>query len=204
MVNLAFPTDGIVGELWWQAEPAWEPVFATGVVTVPDGTDVNLDVARIESVKRSAAGLEVDYGNEPLDLGFLRELPGDGIAGLKVNYWIVPGSFPAVAHLAPRLRQLSLAATDLDDGALTIVAQLRRLNSLQVYGNRFTDEGMQHLAALQDLEELYVEEGTLSAAAFRFAARLPRLARLAGLDEVPMPTTDIDRVKAMLPGVNVC
>lgn len=204
MPELSFPAKEIVGELSWQAGPTWEPVFATGVVAVPDGTDVSLDVARIESVQRSAAGLEVGYSNEPLDLGFVRRLPVDSITSLKVNYWIVSGSFPSVRHLAPGLRELTLAATDLDDGALAIVAQLHRLKSLQIYGNKFTDDGMQQLAALQDLEELYVEEGTLSPAAFAFAGRLPRLTQLAGLDETPMSAADIDRVKAMLPGVNVC
>jgi hypothetical protein len=203
VVELSFPAHEIVGEVSWLAGPAWEPVLASGVVAVPDDAVVSLDVARIESVHRSSAGLEVGYSNEPLDLGFVCNLPVDSITSLKINYWIVPESFPSVRHLAPGLRELYLAATDLDDGALAVVAELQSLKSLQMYGNRFTDAGIQQLTALKELKELYVEESTLSPSAFAFASHLPKLAQLAGLSEASMTVADIDQVKAMLPGVNV-
>jgi hypothetical protein len=66
-------------------------------------------------------------------------------------------------------------------GDLT-VAKLTGLTYLQTFGNNFTDRGVQQLATLVNLD-LYLEEQTLTLAAFDFVERLPHLTRL-GLQDV--------------------
>lgn len=115
---------------------------------------------------------------------------------------MLPETFDAVVHLGPGLRHLTLVRSDLDDAALTVIAQLHGLASLQTFGNRFTDAGVQRLAALSQLQHLYLEEETLTVAAFTFAARLPRLVHL-GLQDVPISTEELEALQAAMPNVRV-
>jgi hypothetical protein len=231
MICLPFPANEIFGTLEWPGCRTDWPVLATGAVMVPDDSEITLSVSRIEEVLPCSGpdigihindphieahgesalaaqgfrtGWEVKEGNQSLDLEFLRRLPAGSIRSLNLTYWILPESFSAVTHLAPGLRSLRLAATALNDTALQTVAQLYGILELQTFGNQFTDEGVQQLAALQDLEDLYMEERGLSVLAFEFAARLPHLVRIAGLGEVPMSTSDLSWLKARLPGVDIC
>lgn len=57
VVELRFPQDEIVGTLDWIGthDSEW-PILARGVVDVPDGTAVELDVMNIVSVEPSACG----------------------------------------------------------------------------------------------------------------------------------------------------
>jgi hypothetical protein len=227
VARLGFPDDQIVGTLDWPRYRA-EPVLASGVVTVPDGVEISLNVNLIESVRRtdtplinsrltihgtespgepvspddSAESWEITGSGEPADLAFLRQLPGDAITNLHLQAPIVPGSFAAVTHLTPGLRRLYLGWTDLTDDALDSVSQLRGLVYLQTWSNQFTDHGVQQLAALTELESLYLEEETLTAAAFAFAARLPRLTRL-GLQDVPITADEVAELRLRLPGVGI-
>jgi hypothetical protein len=124
-----------------------------------------------------------------------------------VWYRIVPASFGAVAHLAPGLRHLSLTLNCMDDDAVAVVAGLPALESLQIYGGSFTDQGMQQLGRLRNLRDLHIEEEGLTACAFRFAASMPALIRLTGPDETldePMDPAELDKLRRMLPHVSVC
>ena len=105
-------------------------VPARGVVTVPDGVEISLDVM-------------VTGSRKPADLSFLRQLPADSITDLQLDAPIRPESVAAVTHLAPGLRRLYLAWADLTDDALTHVSKLYGLTYLQSWGNRFTDRGVQ-------------------------------------------------------------
>jgi hypothetical protein len=111
-------------------------------------------------------------------------------------------TFDAVAHLAPGLRKLYLVWTGFSDVVLETVAQLTGLTYLQTFGNNFTDHGVQQLAALLNLDHLYIEEHTLTAAAFDFTDQLPRLAQL-GLQDVPISENELQRLRERLPGVDV-
>jgi hypothetical protein len=229
MPSLRFPPGQAVGTLeWLGSERAAAPVLATGVVTVPDEAEITLDVMLIESVRRSdgpnralhssfsrraadgavefvaedSESWEITGSREPVDLGFLRHLPADSIANLHMRVPIVAESFDSVMHLALGLRRLYLAVTDLTDDALAAVGALRGLVYLQTWGNRFTDRGVQQLASLTRLESLYLEEETLSAAAFDFAATLPHLARL-GFQDVPLSDVEIAELRRRLPNVDV-
>ena len=107
-----------------------------------------------------------------------------------------------MTHLAPGLRSLYLAWADLEDDALAHVSKLEGLIYLQTWGNRFTDRGVQQLAALTRLESLYLEEEPLSAAAFDFVVGLPHLARL-GLQDVPLTDAELADLRRRLPDVDV-
>jgi hypothetical protein len=61
---------------------------------------------------------------------------------------------------------------------------------------------VQQLAALTSLQSLYLEEETLSAAAFNFAVSLSHLSRL-GVQDVPLTEVELAELRRRLPGVNV-
>ena len=180
-------------------------------------------------------GYSVGSADEPVDLEFLRALPPDGVSELSVG-GVVPGSFGAVAHLAPGLRDLSLYLDDLGDDPAAVIAQLRALESLALYGDEdgrgqlddhaldliadlpalaylslldgaYTERGLRHLVRLPQLRHLHVEREGLTASMFEFAAAMPALSTLTGLDEFgqdgPMAPAEVDRVRAMLPGISL-
>ena len=86
-----------------------------------------------------------------------------------------------------------------------VVADLPALESLQLLGGSFTGLGLQRLGRLRNLQALHVEREDLPPSAFGFAAGLPRLTRLTGLDETdnPMPRAELDQLRRMLPGITV-
>lgn len=139
---------------------------------------------------------------ETVDLGVLHDLRSDVIQSLSVRS-ADEASFAAVAHLAPGLHRLDLGWTGLSDAVLSTVAKLFELIYLQTFGNRFTDRGIQQLAALVNLEHLYLEEETLTSAGFDFIERLPQLTNL-GLQDVPLSNLEITQLRSRLPGVTVC
>lgn len=98
--------------------------------------------------------------NAPVDLGFVRDLPPDGIEALRIRA-ASEDSLDALVHLAPGLRRLYLIHTGFTDAALSTIARLHGLVYLQAWGNTFTDAGVQQLVALRNLESLYLEEETL-------------------------------------------
>jgi hypothetical protein len=208
MRQLSFPDDEIVGILDWPGLHATHggPVLATGVVEVPEETEISLNVHRIKAMTRdnfsrggfirttpSGVVASHDFGwhstgsdDEPLDLGFLLRLSPESIADLRiVGGAVLAGSLTALPHLAPGLKRLYLGFNEFEDAVLKPVAQLQNLLWLQTWDNRFTDAGVQQLASLKQLESLYLEEESLTPAAFDFVSGLPRLRRLGVADEWP-------------------
>jgi hypothetical protein len=178
----------------------------------------------------------VETGDEPVDLEFLRDLPSDSVRELSLYDVVVPTSFAAVAHLAAGLRDLSLYLDDLGDDAPSVIAELTALESLRLHGNddgpsrlddhalsaiadlpaleylalldgSYTEQGLQQLRRLPYLRHLHVEREGLTAPMFQFAASMPALTRLTGLDEFgddgPMPPAEVDQVRAMLPHIDM-
>jgi hypothetical protein len=191
-------------------------------------------------------GASVEYGDEAVDLEFIGGLPADSVFDLSLAGDIVPGSFAAVAHLAPGLRHLSVDLDDLGDDAPSVIARLTGLESLKLSGGSaddddpdsptfgpwrlddhalseiaglpaletltlldgaYTEQCLQHLGRLRTLRHLHIEREGLTPPMFRFAADMPALTRLTGLDEFgddgPMPPADVDQVRAMLPHINM-
>jgi hypothetical protein len=288
---LRFPAEIAVGEVRWEdaLEPGgWGHLLATGVVEVPDGTGVTLEVSDVAEVSvsnrvggwASPAGTaqlppplpgpagervtwrrgmpdsalrnnrsiwgeprkesySVEYGDEAVDLEFIRGLPAHSVCELSLSD-VVPASFAAVAHLAPGLRGLGLFLDDLGEDAPSVIAELTALESLRLYGNwdpedgpslrlddhalsaiadlpaleslsllggSYTQHGLQQLRRLPKLRHLHIEREGLTAPMFRFAAAMPALTRLTGLDEFgddgPMPPAEVDQVRAMLPHISM-
>jgi hypothetical protein len=181
----------------------------------------------------------VEFGEQAVDLEFIRRLPADSVFDLLLGN-VVPASFAAVGHLAPGLRdlcvyidnlgedapsviaeltaleRLSLAGHDapadgpslrLDDHALSAIADLPALESLSLLGRFYTEHGLQQLRRLPKLRHLHIEREGLTAPMFQFAADMPALTRLTGLDEFgddgPMPPAEVDQVRAMLPHISM-
>ena len=168
----------MVGTLDWATRDYERgPVLATGQVNVPDEADVSFDVEIVLHVQPNGTGWQLQSDMRPVDLSFLADLPPRAISDLSLHR-VVADSMTSLVHLAPGLRRLYLVWSDLGDDALQHVAQLTRLIYLQTFGNRFTDRGVQQLVNLQELQDLYLEEETLTASAFMFASHLPRLRRL--------------------------
>ena len=68
-------------------------------------------------------------------------------------------------------------------------------------------DGLQQLGRLPRLRHLHMEREDLTAPMFRFAAAMPALTRLTGLDEFgddgPMPPAEVDQVRAMHPHISI-
>jgi hypothetical protein len=181
----------------------------------------------------------IGSGEEAVDLEFIRGLPADSVSELNLGE-VVSGSFAAVAHLAPGLRdlsvyiddlgeaapsviaeltalqRLSLAGNDapedgpssrLDDHALSVIADLPALEALSLLGGSYTEHGLQQLRRLPKLRHIHIERDGLSPSMFHFAATMPALTRLTGLDEFgddgPMRPAEVDQVRAMLPHISM-
>ena len=175
--------------------------MAQGQVRVPDGTDVRLVVSGTVGTRRDQGGWLVIPDRRPVDLDFLRGLPGDAIAELSLRN-VLADSISFLPHLKAGLRRLFLAGTGLSDQALTFIAQLENLTYLQSWDNEFTDDGVQQPIGLQNLESLYLDESSLTAAAFRFTTSLPRLTSL-GVQDVDASAGDLLALRGELPGVDV-
>ena len=198
MPELPFPSDRVVGELDWIDAPIGG-VPATGRMAVPDGVEVTLTVPSFHDIPEG--GRVMESATDRSDLGFVGQLPPDSIHSLRIRA-AHERSLDALAHLAPGLRYLYLVWTEFTDAALPAIARLSGLIYLQTFGNEFTDDGVQQLVALQNLEKLYLEEETLTAAAFAFTDRLPHLTRL-GLQDVAVTDADLTDLRRRLPGVDV-
>ena len=151
---------------------------------------------------------------------------------------VVPGSFAAVAHLAPGLRSLGVYLDNLGGDAPSVIAELKALESLRLYGDSamdegrllddhalsmvaglpaleylallngaYTEQGLGQLVRLPKLRHLHIEREGLTVPMFRFAAAMPALTNLTGLDEFgddgPMPPAEVQRVRALLPHISL-
>jgi hypothetical protein len=199
---LTFPEDVIVGVLNWPSlELDHGPTLATGRVHVPEDEPIELNVWQVDHVELTDTGHRLSGGNAPVDLAFLTQLPSGVIEALTLRR-VVPSSVAHVRHLVVGLRRLYLSNCELGDAALGHISALSRLSYLQSYGNAFTDGGVQQLSSLEELEHLYLEEETLTAAAFSFATRLPKLKRL-GVMDVPLTADQLATLRRTLPSVDV-
>lgn len=86
---------------------------------------------------------------ESLSLGRLPAADGGGPAAETITD-------AGVANLAglKQLRELDLSNTEVSDQGLAVIAQLPRLETLQLAGTKITDEGVAQLAGLKHLREL--------------------------------------------------
>jgi hypothetical protein len=204
MTVLRFPSDRAVGTLDWDGSWSAEtgPVLARGDVRVPDGAAVHLHVQEVlDSVASGRGGWRSTGGLRPVDLAVLTGLPSNALHAVTLRA-VDERSVGALAHVSPGLRMLYLSASGLGDAVLPTVATLTGLTWLQAWGNRFTDAGVQQLVALQQLRHLYLEEETLTAAAFGFVENLPHLEQL-GVQDVDLDDAELASLRSRLPRVRV-
>src|SRR6185437_5122830 len=97
----------------------------------------------------------------------------------------VPGSFAAVAHLAPGLRSLGVYLDNLGGDAPSVIAELKALESLRLYGDSAMDEGrrlddhaLSMVAGLPALEYLALLNGAYTEQGLGQLVRLPKLRHL--------------------------
>jgi hypothetical protein len=123
---------------------------------------------------------------------------------------------PSVIARLRALESLCLAADSaldegrrlgLDDHALSMIAGLPALEYLALLNGAYSGHGLRQLARLPRLRHLHIEREGLTAPMFRFAAAMPALTRLSGLDEFgddgPMPPAEVQQVRATLPHITV-
>ena len=137
-----------------------------------------------------------------------------GLRGLDVYLDNLGEDAPSVIAELTALESLALygdAATDegrrLDDHALSMIADLSSLEYLSILDGAYTEQGLRQLIRLPKLRHLHIEREDLTAPMFRFAATMPALTQLTGLDEFgddgPMPPAQVDQVRAMLPHISL-
>jgi hypothetical protein len=139
-----------------------------------------------------------------------------GLRDLSVYIDDLGADAPSVIAELTALERLSLAgnygpehgpALRLDDDALSPIADLPDLESLSLLGGSYTEHGLQQLRRLPQLRHLHIERADLTAPMFQFAASMPALTRLTGLDEFgddgPMPPGEVQQVRAMLPHISM-
>jgi hypothetical protein len=104
-----------------------------------------------------------------------------------VNGDTVPGSFAALAHLAPGLRRLGVFLDDLGDDAPSVIAELTALESLALSSawdeydgppGRLDDDALSAIADLPALEDLSLLGGSYTGHGLQ---QLPRLRQLRHL-----------------------
>jgi hypothetical protein len=139
-----------------------------------------------------------------------------GLRGLGLFLDDLGDDAPSVIAELTALESLRLYGNDgpedgpslrLDDHALSAIAELTALKYLALLGGSYTEHGLQQLRRLPKLRHLHIEREDLTAPMFRFAAAMPALTRLTGLDEFgddgPMPPAEVDQVRAMLPHISM-
>jgi hypothetical protein len=172
-------------------------------------------------------------GEEPVDLGFISSLPSDSISDLtawnvvpasfaavghlapglrSLNVYLdnLGDDAPSAIAELTALESLAIFADSapdegrrLDDRALSAIADLPALQYLALLGGAYTERGLWQLVRLPKLRHLHIEREGLTAPMFGFAAAMPALTSLTGLDEFgddgPMPPEEVQTVRAMLP-----
>lgn len=184
MSVLRFPANSAVGMLWWPGASGEMPAIAA--VEVPDGTAIQLTVGRVPHSRKQRSR----YGNgrKAVNLEFLRALPARSVCSLSLG-GVVPGSFPAVAHLAPGLHSLDVYPDNLGADAPSVIAELTALESLAIAGNdpvhlgdepslRLDDHTLSAIADLPALESLSLLGGSYTEHGLRQLIRLPKLRQL--------------------------
>jgi hypothetical protein len=97
-------------------------------------------------------------------------------------------------------------ATTVTHGDSWSVDRLEQ-RALSLLGGSYTEHGLQQLTRPPKLHHLRIEREDLTAPMFEFAATMPALTRLTGLDEFgddgPMDPAEVARVRGMLPHINM-
>lgn len=142
----------------------------------------------VRLVKNSGGELAYDYqyeqspyqANTPPGPKLLRNVLGDDFFSKLVMVSLRGVSDTDVHYVAKQstLRHLSIAG-GVSDEALESVSQLKRLETLELYGGRFTGSGLDQLSKLRQLRRLTIADTGLSEESARSIGRLSQLEQLS-------------------------
>jgi hypothetical protein len=228
---LRFPANIVVGEVWWEdarQSGGWGHQLAIGTVDVPDGTAVRLNAGRrygdqeavdLEFIRGlpadSVLELNLTGGIVPASFAAVAHL-APGLRDLSAYIDNLGADAPSVIAELTAIERLSLAghcapedgpSLRLDDRVLSVIADLPALQTLSLLGGSYTEHGLQQLCRLRKLRHLHIERDGLTPSMFRFAAAMPALTELEGLDEYPdYPWTpaEVEQLRAVLSHISVC
>lgn len=237
MTVLRFPASSAVGMLWWEGASGELPAIGTVEVPAGTAVRLtvgrvphsrkkrshygnNRKAVNLEFIRGLPAGSVCDLslgGVVPASFAAVAHLaPGLRSLGLYLDHF--GADAPSVIAELTALESLALYGDDpafpgdepplrLDDRALSAIADLPALEYLALLGGSYTEHGLWQLRRLPKLRHLHIEREGLTAPMFRFAAAMPALTRLTGLDEFgddgPMPPAEVKRVRAMLPHISM-
>jgi hypothetical protein len=192
---------GEAGEVSYSIENAYEDVDLEFLRAQPPDSVAELDLTNEIVPASFAAVAHLAPGLRDLSSVFLDCLDEDA---------------PSVIAELTALERLSLAGNSipedgpsslLNDHVLAAIAGLPTLQSLTLLGGSYTERGLLHLTRLPKLQHLHIEREGLTAPTLKFAATMPALTRLTGLDEFgddgPMDPAEVAAVRRMLPHINM-
>ncbi|QEG00711.1 Leucine Rich repeats (2 copies) [Stieleria maiorica] len=79
------------------------------------------------------------------------------------NSTIAEGAMAALADASPKIRQLGLAKSNVDDIAMASIGKLEQLEWLWLYGTSVSDDGLTELDDLNKLKHVYVDANHVTA-----------------------------------------
>ncbi|PQO45293.1 hypothetical protein [Blastopirellula marina] len=135
---------------------------------------------RVDGLKSLAALDQIVFHQEASDaaLRALSELPNLRSIILHNVDGLTADGFRALKN-APKLKQLSLAATQLTDDQLAGVSEIEGLTNLDLNFTPITDAGIRHLSSLVNLQDLTISNcRNLTDEALPPLVELPKLQRL--------------------------
>lgn len=175
---LAFPLGFLAWpfRLWYAEQRAIEQILSQGGAVYDQSQSLKSWDWQALWYGKPGRRFEVRFSGPELAQADLSALPRlAGLRGLTLNDSpLPPGALPILAELT-RLERLDVNRTDLDDQGLVAMRDLTDLKPLELYGTKVTEGGLVHLARLQQLELLEIGHLQLTNQGLSRLAPLTRL-----------------------------
>jgi len=140
--TLKFPENMSIGEVLLESEDDpdyWESVgAATGIVTVPAGRSIQLEVSKEDDVQFSALKNLDPHAIQSLDLS------GSCVKDEDLN---------EIVHFN-RLNEIDLSDTDITDSGVESIAKIHSLKRVWLDHSKVTDRALKTLTGLQELQKV--------------------------------------------------
>jgi hypothetical protein len=140
--TLKFPDNLSIGEVLLESEDDpdyWESVgAASGIVTVPAGRSIQLEVCKDSDVQFSALKNLDPHAIQSLDLS------GSAVKDADLN---------EIVHFN-RLNEIDLSNTEISDKGIETIAKIHSLKRVWLDHSKVTDQALKILTALQELQKV--------------------------------------------------
>lgn len=140
--TLKFPDDSSIGEVLLESEDDpdyWEAVgAATGLVTVPAGRNIQLEIRK----------------EGQLELTALKQLDPHAIQSLDLSGSAVKDADLAEIVHFNRLNEIDLSDTQITDSGVENIAKIHSLKKIWLDNSKVTDSALKALTALQELQKV--------------------------------------------------